>query len=107
MKDVTDVKEQLERLERTYGARPAEVAVRKSGEEILQKGEYAGAAEILERAVTMAPLDVEARLALGGALTGLAARTSSKPVFESAAARSTRRSGSRPTTRACGPRGRS
>jgi len=85
VKDATDVKEQLDRLERTYGPRPAEVIVRKSGEETLSKGEYAGAAEILERAVTMAPLDVEARLGLGGALTGLAARTGSKPLFERAA----------------------
>ena len=76
----------LDRLERAYGARPAEITVRKSGEEILQKGEYAGAAEVLERAVTMAPLDVEARLGLGGALTGLGARTNSKPIFERAAA---------------------
>ena len=86
LQDVTDAKEQLDRLDRTYGARPAEVSVRTSGEESLSKGEFAAAADMLERAVAMAPLDVDARLGLGSALMGVAVRTNAKAVFERGAA---------------------
>lgn len=82
MRDVTDAKEQLDRLERAYGSRPAQATVRRSGEEALSRGEFASAAETLERAVAMAPLDVEARLGLGSALMGVAVRTGAKAVFD-------------------------
>ncbi len=86
LKDVTDAKEQLDRLERAHGARPAEISVRTSGEESLAKGEFSAAADMLERAVTMAPLDVDARLGLGSAWMGVAIRTGAKAVFERGAA---------------------
>ncbi len=81
-KDATEAKEQMDRLERTQGERPAEAMVRKGGDEALARGEYATAADFYRRAVQMSPLDVEARISLGSALVGLGVRTNSKAVFE-------------------------
>ena len=72
----------MDRLERLYGERPPEALVRKSAEEAAAKGEYAGAAETYRRAIGMSPLDVEARLGLGGALLGLGLRASAKEKLE-------------------------
>lgn len=81
-KDVTEAKEQMDRLDRAHGERPAEAMVRKTAEESKNRGEYATAADMYRRAVAMSPLDPEARLGLAESLYGLAARTNSKAVLE-------------------------
>ncbi len=81
-KDVTEAKEQMDRLERAHGERPAEAAVRRGADETLAKGEVAGAVEGYRRAVGMSPLDVEARMGLGNALLSLALRTGNRTLFD-------------------------
>jgi tetratricopeptide (TPR) repeat protein len=81
-KDAADCKEQADRLMRQYGERPSQATVRRGAEASASRGEFAAAVETYRRAVAMSPLDVEARLGLGGSLLGLALRTASKPLFE-------------------------
>ncbi|MFO0933543.1 MAG: tetratricopeptide repeat protein [Planctomycetota bacterium] len=85
-RDATDAKEQADRLLRAYGERPAEQTVRRGAEASAERGEYAAAVEGFKRALTMAPLDAEARLGLGGAILGVALRTGNKALFEEAVA---------------------
>lgn len=85
-RDATEAKEQAERLLRAHGERPAQATVRRAGETAVERGEFAAGVESFRRAVTMAALDPEARLGLGGALLGLAARTGAKGLVDEALA---------------------
>ncbi len=69
-RDATEAKEQVDRLLRAYGERPAQATVRRGAEAAAERGEYAAAVEGFERALGMGPLDAETRLGLGGALLG-------------------------------------